>query len=148
VKKVEPQLVASVRGVLPAYGEVGQFYGEIFKHLAKKMIFKPAAATFLICHDQEFKENDVDVELCVPVKKSIPGSDRVKVYELPAIEAACIIHQGPYETISEAYGALMAWIEGNGFQVSGPSRELYLTSPYDTEDASQYVTEVQFPVQK
>src|SRR4030042_140797 len=31
VKNVERQLVSSVRGILPAYGEVGQFYGEIFK---------------------------------------------------------------------------------------------------------------------
>ena len=148
VKKVEPQLVASVRGILPTYGDIGQFYGEIFPYLAKKMIFKPAAATFLICYDAEFKEKDVDVEVCVPIKKAIPGSDRVKVYELPAIEAAAIIHKGPYESVSEAYGALMAWIEKNGYEVSGPSREIYLTSPYDTEDATRYVTEIQFPVEK
>jgi effector-binding domain-containing protein len=148
VKKVAPQLVASVRGILPAYGDIGQFYGEIFPHLAKKMIFKPAAATFLICHDTEYKEKDVDVEVCVPIKKSIPGSDRVKVYELPGLEAACIVHNGPYEGISEAYGALMTWIESNGYQVTGPSRELYLTSPQDTRDPAKYVTEVQFPVVK
>lgn len=148
VKKVEPQLIASMRGILPAYGEVGQFYGEIFKHLAKKMIFKPAAATFLIIYDTEYKEKDVDVEVCVPVKKSIPGSDKVKVYELPGMEAACIIHKGPYESVGEAYGALMAWIEKNGYQVTGPSRELYLTSPYDTKDTAKYVTEIQFPIAK
>jgi effector-binding domain-containing protein len=148
VKKVEPQIVASMRGILPAYGEVGQFYGEIFKHLAKKMIFKPSAPTMLICYDNEYKEKDVDVEVCVPIKKSIPGSDKVKVYELPEIEAACIIHKGPYEKFSEAYGALMAWTEKTGYQVAGPSRELYITSPYDTKDTSKYVTEIQFPVQK
>jgi effector-binding domain-containing protein len=148
VKKVEPQLIASMRGILPAYGEVGQFYGEIFKHLAKKMIFKPAAATFLICYDSEYKERDVDVEVCVPVKKSVPGSDKVKVYELPGVEAACIIHKGPYEGIGEAYGALMAWIESHGYQITGPDRELYLTSPYETKDPAKYVTEIQFPVKK
>jgi DNA-binding transcriptional MerR regulator len=35
VKKIEPQLIASMRGILPAYGEVGQVYGEIFKHLGR-----------------------------------------------------------------------------------------------------------------
>jgi effector-binding domain-containing protein len=148
VKKIEPQLVASVRGILPAYGEIGQFYGEIFKHLTKKIIFKPAAATMLICYDSEYKEKDVDVELCVPIKKSIPGSDRVKVYEMPEIDAACIVHKGPYENLNEAYGALMGWIDKNTYQITGPSRELYLTSPYDTEDKAKYVTEIQFPVEK
>ena len=146
VKKVEPLIVASMRGILPNYGEVGQFYGEIFKHLAKKMIFKPAAPTMLICHDDEYKEKDVDVEVCVPIKKSIPGSDRVKVYELPAIEAASIIHKGPYESFSGTYAALMGWIEKNGYEITCHDREVYLT--YDANDASKNVTEIQFPVKK
>ena len=146
VKKVEPQLVASMRGILPAYGEIGQFYGEIFKYLSKKMIFKPAGPTMFICYDSEYKERDVDVEACVPIKKSIPGSDKIKVYELPGIEAACTIYKGPLEGISEAYGVLMAWIESNGYQITGPDRELYLT--FDAKDASKNVTEIQFPVAK
>ena len=149
IKKVEPQIIASMRGILPTYGDVGQFYGEIFKHLAKKFIFKPAGPTILICYDTEYQEKDVDVEVCVPIKKSIPGSDKVKVYELPGLEeAACIIYQGGYEGISAAYNALMAWIEGNGYQVAGPDREIYLTSPQDTKDPAKYITEIQFPVKK
>jgi effector-binding domain-containing protein len=146
VKKVEPLLVASMRGILPNYGEVGQLYEVIFKYLAKKMIFKPAAPTMLICHDDEYKEKDVDVEVCVPIKKSIPSSDKVKVYELPEIEAACIIHKGPYESFSETYAALMGWIEKNGYEITGHDCEVYLT--YDAKDASKNVTEIQFPVKK
>jgi effector-binding domain-containing protein len=146
VKKTEPQLIASMRGILPNYGEVGQFYEVIFKHLTKKMIFKPAAPTMLICHDGEYKERDVDVEVCVPIKKAIPGSEKVKVYELPGIEAACIIHKGPYEGFSETYGVLMGWIEKNGYEITGHDREVYLT--FDAKDAAKNVTEIQFPVKK
>jgi effector-binding domain-containing protein len=42
----------------------------------------------------------------------------------------------------------MAWIEASGYQVAGPNRELYLTSPNETKDPAKYVTEVQFPVVK
>jgi effector-binding domain-containing protein len=147
VKKVEPQIIASVRGTLPTYGDVEQFYGEIFKHLAKKMIFKPSGPTILICYDTEYKEKDVDVEVCVPIHKLVAGSDKVKVYELPGLEqAACTVFKGPYEGISEAYSALMSWIQNNVYQVAGPDRELYLTSPYNTKDPAKYVTEIQFPV--
>jgi effector-binding domain-containing protein len=149
VKKVEPQIVAAMRGILPTYGDVGQFYGEIFKHLAKKMIFKPAGPTILICYDAEYKEKDVDVEVCVPVKKSVSSSEKVKVYELPGLEqAACTVYKGAYEGISEAYNALMTWIEANGFEIAGPDREIYFTSPNETKDPTQYITEVQFPVNK
>ena len=91
----------------------------------------------------------MDVEASFPIATAIPGSDRIKVYELPGLEqAACTIYKGPYENIGEAYSALMSWIEGNGYQITGPDRELYLTSPADTQDPGEYVTEIQFPVKK
>ena len=148
LKKVEPQLIASVRDVVPSYGDIGQLYGEIFKHLGKKFIFKPAGPMMMICHDSEYKERDCDIEAIVPISKNISGSDRVKVYELPAIEAACIIHKGPYETISEAYNAIMPWIESNGYQIAGPDRELYFTDPRKVKNPSENITEIQFPVTK
>lgn len=149
IKKVEPQLIASIRDVLPTYGDVGQLYGEIFKYLGKKWVFKPAGPPMLICHDGEYKEADVDVEAAVPIGKNIQGSDRVKVYELPVMEqAACTIYKGPYEGISEAYNAIMSWIESHGYQITGPDRELYFTDPSKVKDPSENVTEIQFPVKK
>jgi effector-binding domain-containing protein len=149
IKKLEPQLIASIRDILPTYGDVGPLYGEIFKYLGKKFVFKPAGSPMMICHDGEYKESDVDVEVAVPIGKNISGSDRVKVYELPGVdEAACTIYKGPYEGISEAYNALMSWIEGNGYQIIGNDRELYLTDPSKVKDPSENITEIQFPVKK
>ncbi len=149
IKKVEPQLIASVRDVLPTYGDVGRLYGEIFKYLGKKWVFKPAGPVMLICHDGEYKESDVDVEAAVPIGKNIPGSDRVKVYELPGLEqAACTVYKGAYEGISEGYKALMAWIESNGYQIAGPDRELYFTDPSKVKNPADNITEIQFPVKK
>jgi effector-binding domain-containing protein len=149
IKKVDPQLIASIREVLPTYGDVGPLYGEIYKYLAKKWVFKPAGPAMLICHDQEYKESNVDVEVAVPINKSIRETDRIKVYELPGMEqAACTIHKGPYESISEAYNAIMSWIEGNGYQIDGLDRELYFTDPHKVKDPSENITEIQFPVKK
>jgi effector-binding domain-containing protein len=149
IKKVEPQLIASIRDVLPSYGAVGPLYGEIFKYLGRKFVFKPAGPPMFICHDNEYKESDVDVEVAVPIGKNISGSDRVNVYELPGMEqAACTIYKGAYDGISEAYNALMAWIEGNGYQIIGPDRELYLTDPNKVRDPAENITEIQFPVKK
>ena len=149
IKKVEPQIIASIRAILPSHGDVCQLYGEIFGYLASQGIYRPAGPTIYICHDPEFKEKDVDVETAVPIGKSIPESGRIKVYELSGLdEAACTVYKGPYENIGEGYTALMSWIEGNGYQITGPDRELYLTSPADTQDPAEYVTEIQFPVTK
>jgi effector-binding domain-containing protein len=148
IKKIEPQLIASIRDILPTYSDVGPLYGEIFKYLGKKWVFKPAGPPMMLCHDDEYKESDVDVEVAVPIGKKIKGSDRVKVYELPGVEAACTVYKGAYENISEAYNALMSWIEANGYQIVGPDRELYFTEPSKVKDPSENVTEIQFPVKK
>jgi effector-binding domain-containing protein len=147
IKKVEPQIFASIREVIPNYGHVGELYNALIPYVFSHG-GKPAGPTVYICHDNEFKEKDAEVEAGIPIAQAIPGSDRVKVYDLPGIEAACTIYKGPYEGISEAYSALMAWIESNGYQITGPDRELYLTSPADTQNPTEYVTEIQFPVAK
>ncbi|HID64340.1 MAG TPA: hypothetical protein EYP49_16610 [Anaerolineae bacterium] len=61
---------------------------------------------------------------------------------------ACIVHQGSYDTIGEAYNQLMTWIEANGYRICGPNREVYVQGPEPGRDPSTYVTEVQFPVEK
>ena len=149
IKKIEPVLIASIRQTLPTYGDCGPLFGEIYKYLAKKFIFKPAGQAMMLCHDGEYKDHDVDVEIAVPVNKKIKESDRVKVYELPGVtQAACTIHRGPYTNISDAYSAIMSWCESNGYELTGPDREIYFTNPNDLKDPSKNITEIQFPVKK
>jgi glyoxylase I family protein len=70
------------------------------------------------------------------------------VYELPDVEKmACLVHQGSYKTINQAYAALVPWIEANGYKIIGANREVYIIGGNDQNNES-YVTEVQFPVEK
>jgi effector-binding domain-containing protein len=147
-KKIEPIIVASVRDTLPTYSDCGPLFGEVYKYLAKKFVFKPAGPPLLLCHDPEYKERDVDIEIAVPINKKIKESDRVKVYELPAVEVAFTVHKGAYKTIGEAYSAIMTWCEANGYETLAPCREIYFTSPNDEKDPAKNITEVQFPVKK
>ncbi len=147
MKKIEPQIFASIREVIPDYGHVSELYGALIPYVFSHG-GKPAGPTVYICHDPEFKEKDADVEAGIPITQAIPESDRVKVYELPGIEAACTVYKGPYEGITEAYSFLMTWIESNGYQITGSDRELYITSPADIQNPAEYVTEIQFPVTK
>lgn len=148
VKKVPAQMVASVRDIIPTYSDISQLFGEVFAHLGQHKV-GPAGPPVGIYHDKEFRERDADVEVAVPVTGSVPEGERVKGRELPAIdEMACTVHQGSYETIGEAYNRLMAWIEANGYRITGPCREVYVRGPESGRDPSTYVTEVQFPVEK
>jgi effector-binding domain-containing protein len=145
IKKVEPQLVASVRDVMPGYASIGPVYGEIFKYLAKKMIFKPYGPVMFICHDNEYKESDVDIEAIIPINKKIPDAGRVKIYELPGLEqAASIVYNGPNTAIHEAYTALMNWIKSNGYQIEGLTGSFFYRPK--TSKTLRKLTELQFPI--
>jgi DNA-binding transcriptional MerR regulator len=148
IKKVEPQLAAAMRRVIPAYREVGQLYGELFAHLGRHG-GRPAGPPLAIYHDLEFRERDADVEAAVPLAAPLPGSEQVSVRELPGIEqAASMVFKGAYEGISDAYSTLLAWTGTNGYRIAGPVREVYLRGPESGPDSSSYVTEVQVPVEK
>ncbi len=148
IKEVAPLKVASIREVVPTYSDVGPLFGELFGYLDQHGI-KPTGIPLAMYHDDEYRERDVDIEAVVPVSQSLPESERVKVRQLPAVkQMACVIHQGDYHSIGEAYNALMTWMEANGYRICGPTRENYIRGPESGSDTSSYVTEVQAPVKK
>jgi len=148
LKEIPAQAVASVRDVIPTYGHFDQLFGEAFAYLGQHRI-NPAGPPMGIYHDEEFREQDADVEVAIPVSGAVPEGERVKPRQLPAVdEMACLIHQGGYDTIGGSYGQLMGWIEANGYRIIGPPREVYLRGPESGDDASSYMTEIQIPVEK
>ena len=150
IKKLEAIKVASVRGVVPTPPDQGSLWEELMCTLEaqKARIIGPSMAIY---HDPEFKERDWDIEVTMPVGGEIAPEGRIRVYNLPAVATmACVVHNGPFATIGEAYDALAKWIDANGYQIVGPGRELNLRLPepsYNQNDPNT-VNEIQFPVQK
>jgi effector-binding domain-containing protein len=148
MKKVAPMKIASVRGVVPNYGDVTILFEKIVPVFTEHAA-SIAGAPLAIYYDMEHKEKDVDIEVAVPISEDLDLHDPVKVRELPGEDnVATMIHHGPYDTIHVAYQALMTWCDSNGYELAGPDREVYLTAPGETKDPSAYVTELQQPVKK
>jgi effector-binding domain-containing protein len=148
LKKVKPMTIASIREVVPGYEDMGAHYGEIFAHLGKNQV-APGGPAFAMYYDEGYKEKDIDVESAVPLAGPAPSSERVKVRDLPGVEqAACLTMEGSYEGLSEAYSRLLGWIEANGYQIVAPNREIYIKGPGPEYEPAEYLTELQFPVEK
>jgi effector-binding domain-containing protein len=148
LKKVAPMTIASIREVVTGYEDMGAHFGEIFAYLDKNQV-APAGPAFAMYYDEGYKDKDIDLESAVPIAGSAPSSERVKVRELLEVEQmACISLEGSYEGLSEAYSRLIQWIEANGYQIVAPNREIYLKGPGPDYEPAEYVTELQFPVQK
>ena len=82
---------------------------------------------------------------------SLPGpapraSGRAVPVELPGGTVAVAWHVGPYDTLGETYGTLLAWIVEQGRAIAGPMWEVYWTDPGAEPDPSRWRTEVIVPV--
>ncbi|RJQ29291.1 MAG: hypothetical protein C4589_05115 [Peptococcaceae bacterium] len=98
-----------------------------------------------IHHDPEYRPEDADLEVCLPVAGEPPGGGRVSIKELPACRAVCLLHVGPYDQVGPTYASILQYITGKQLTIAGPSREVYLVGPMGAPP-EKYVTEVQFPV--
>ena len=147
LKQIEPLLVASVRAILPVHNDLTPLYCEVYDALA--LYHCEPGQTLAIWYDEEYKEHDVDGAAVFLIRRPIPDVGRVHIHELPAAQMASTIHQGSYNTLTDAHQAVLQWIEANSYRIVGPGREVYLhsTPPIDHDDPS-YVTEVQYPVEK
>ncbi|MBI4672657.1 MAG: MerR family transcriptional regulator [Chloroflexi bacterium] len=160
VKKVDALRVAAIRRTIPTYAEQGPLWGALEEYLAQQHI-TPNGPCLTIYYDTEYRERDVDVEACEPAPNNAASSNGVTVYTLAAVETmATVLHRGGFENVGETYGALLAWIEKNGYRIVGPNREVYLRafvdmpgaapypSEYITTNPAERLTEIQFPVEK
>jgi len=80
-----------------------------------------------------------------PAGFELPGG-KVRLLEIPAVEAAIAVHEGPLDDIDRTYGALGTVVAERAIGVDGPIREYYLIGFPETEDESKHRTEVGWPV--
>jgi effector-binding domain-containing protein len=104
---------------------------------------------FNLYYDSEFKEEDADIETCLPVRKG-KDVDGISIRELPGGHCVSLIHKGPYETLGRSYEKIMAYIKEKGYQPKLPSREVYLKGPgmIFRGNPENYLTEIQILIEE
>lgn len=97
--------------------------------------------------EPEYKEEDILVEICEAVteKKQDSGDIAFKVFPKVPM-AACIFHQGSYNTLHKTYAMLLQYIEENGYEICGNIRESYIDGVWNKDTEDEWLTEIQIPV--
>jgi DNA-binding transcriptional MerR regulator len=65
---------------------------------------------------------------------------------VPAARVAVVAHRGPYDTLSDSYRRLGAWVADNAASAHERVREWYLVSYGQTDDTERFLTEVHWPI--
>jgi DNA-binding transcriptional MerR regulator len=80
-----------------------------------------------------------------PVRDPQP-SGRIEVTQLPAAELAVTVHPGSHDDIDVTYGRLGAWVVEHALAVDVPIHETYLVGPRETDEPSEWRTEIGWPI--
>lgn len=121
--ELEPTLVATLVYV-GKYNEVGQYISKLFKAVGGNVAAKPMS----IYHDDEYKEDEATVEVCLPLKREI-NYKSLETKVLPGGKAVSLLHVGPYENLSDSYKQFTDYIKTNQLTLASPIREQYLKGP-------------------
>ncbi len=149
VREVAAQPVLSIRAVVPVM-ELVDFFDEacqeMYAYLEREGVRPAGPPLSLWYSDPESTPGESEIQVCVPVERPVLPSGRMKPDELPAGQLAYTIHEGPYDSMREAFDAVWSWIQSNSREPAGPPRDVVLVGPNDTDDPAQYRTEIGWPL--
>lgn len=141
IKEAEEQVLVTLRQKM-SVEEFGVYYGRIYEKIARERL-NVNGVVMAIYHDQEFDPAYSDIELGVGIRERDKAD-----FILPGHLCASTIHRGAYSGLPDAYGAIVSWINANGYKMNGMPYEIYLKTQFDNLPPEEWVTEIFFPVKK
>jgi effector-binding domain-containing protein len=98
--------------------------------------------------------NRIEIEVGVPVAKTVKGNGRILSGVLPAGQYVVLTHVGPYDGMVQANADLQAWAEKRGIHWQmhttklgsawAGRTEFYLKDPSNEKDPEKYETEIAY----
>jgi DNA-binding transcriptional MerR regulator len=147
-RRVAPVPAAAIRDVIdigdssPWYqGALGELYGNL--EAQKLAPTGPAGGIFA---NELFENERGAATIFVPCAGPVRATGRVIPLTVPGIDLATIAHAGSHADVDRAYGALATYVSEHALAVAGPIREYYLVGRHDTDDDSQWLTEIGWPI--
>lgn len=141
IKEAGEQVLVTQRQKM-SVEDFGTYYGRLYEKIAREHL-SVNGVVMAIYHDQEFDPAYSDIELGVGIQERDKAD-----FILPEQLCAATIHRGPYSGLPDAYGAVVAWINANGYRMDGMPYEIYLKTQFDKLPPEEWVTEIFFPVKK
>src|SRR5215469_931704 len=127
IRQIQPMWVAASRERIRSYEEADDLFVEIGRRVAPELLAGKRAALWHTCASDG---PQIDCEALRFLKHPVSRPTReVRVYQMPAVRVASLIHTGVEQTIPQAYRALNRWLKWNNFISSGPKREIYWIEP-------------------
>ncbi len=149
IKNIPSYKVLSLRKVVPNYYSEGDMWIEM-SNFAKENNISISDNTFSIYHDTEYKEKEVDIELCAVVEKfrEDKGGFIYRHTEGVPLMASTMVY-GDFKNIGKAYLSFGNWLqEHKKYKMTGESRQIVHRGPWNEENPKDYLIEIQIALEE
>lgn len=150
-KKIEAMTVAFV-AMKGSYRHIPAAFSRLYGWMGKKG-YAPSGPPIGVYFNApgQVPDDELSWELRSPISKQVeavgPNAQGLGVKRVSGAQVAATKHKGPYEQVGETYEMLTDWLIANGYEITGPSEEVYFSDPAQTPP-EELLTEVRFPVSK
>lgn len=147
IKSIPACRALTLRRTIPDYYAEGELWKELSAFISDHPV-QIADRTFSVYHDPDYREHDVDVELCVPVKNAGTDTGQFRYRNIePVPVMASTMAYGPFSNIAGSYAAFAGWLQQNSrYRMSGPDRQIVHRGPWNEDDTARYLVELQIPL--
>jgi DNA-binding transcriptional MerR regulator len=123
------------------HGALGELYATIGAQGAQ-----PSGPSGGLFSRELFNDERGSVTIFTPIAGKIRTVGRVAPLVVPAAEVAVTVHEGSLANLTDTYGALGVYVATHALGVVGPVREYYLVDARTTSDATQWRTQLAWPI--
>ncbi len=147
MKSIPACQALTLRRTIPDYYAEGELWKELSSFISEHPV-QITDCVFSVYHDPDYRERDVDVELCVPVKHAGTNAGQFLYRTIEAVPVmASTMAYGPFSNIAGSYAAFAGWLQQNSrYRMSGPDRQIVHRGPWNEDDPARYLVELQIPL--
>lgn len=148
IKSIPSYQVLSLRRVVRDYYAEGTLWQEM-SEFAKSRKLSISNQTFTIYHDTDYREQDVDIEICAPVEQMGEDADGFVFRQTEAVPLmASTMVYGPFQNIAGAYRNFAGWLQKHSqYRMGETSRQIVHRGPWNEKTSDKYLTEIQIPLE-
>ena len=151
IKDISPMTVAflSAKG---HFNQIPTAFGRLYGWITDNG-YKPRGPAIAVYHDVpgQVPDDELRWELRSQISEDVdaigPNEQGLGVKQAGAVQVATTMYNGPYEEVEDTYQALIAWITENGYEINGPSEELYFNDTSQTPSKEPLV-EIRIPIRR
>ena len=141
--------VLSLRRIVRTYYHEGILWNEVYEFIEDNNITPVYDGyTMALYHDDEYKEENVDIEIQITVEKMGEDFGDFKFFETDEENIVSVTFSGSYEKMVKIAEVVAFYIEQNDLKITNTMANIFHVSPAQTDNVDEYVTQACYFIKK